>query len=253
MLQEAFDLPSTQILSLYTLASYLATRPQLTVSQERALGASLLICGLKQDNSVGLTARFLGNVLLGKVEMQKGIHAVFKGMPLFWERGYLSRALAVLEGVAASPADVKLSKDSFAFLEDVLQGLSSTSTDSPNSSDSSGEESAGEEERKEEVDEDDQAEREKLSEYDSKFKVMVNELEARGKVDSSNFQNLATDLTQRLLPSLERPDLDQYETLLGGWEVERKQLIQREQETRRMAQEEKQARLAAKAALEQQA
>lgn len=59
----------------------------------------------------------------------------------------------------------------FAFLEDVLQGLSSTSTDAPDSSDSSGDESAGEEERKEEVDEDDQAEREKLSEYDSKFKV----------------------------------------------------------------------------------
>ncbi|XP_051923057.1 28S ribosomal protein S27, mitochondrial [Hippocampus zosterae] len=253
MLQEAFDLPSTQILSLYTLASYLATRPQLTVSQERALGASLLICGLKQDNSVGLTARFLGNILLGKVEMQNGIHAVFKGMPLFWERGYLSRALAVLEGVAASPADVKLSKDSLAFLEDVLQGLSFTSTDSPNSSDSSGEESAGEEESKEEVDEDDQAEREKLYEYDSKFKVMVNQLEAQGKVDSSDFQNLATDLTKRLLPSLERPDLEQYETLLGNWEVERKQLIQREQETRKKAQEEKQARLAAKAALQQQA
>lgn len=33
MHQEAFDLPSTQILSLYALGSYLATRPQLTVSE----------------------------------------------------------------------------------------------------------------------------------------------------------------------------------------------------------------------------
>lgn len=82
---------------------------------------------------------------------------------------------------------------------------------------------------------------------------MVNQLEAQGKVDSSDFQKLATDLTQRLLPSLERPDLDQHETLLGDWEVERKNLIQREQETRRKAQEEKQVRLAAKAALQQQA
>lgn len=41
--------------------------------------------------------------------MLKGIHAVFKAMPLFWGRGYLSRALAIMESAAAS--DVKLSKD----------------------------------------------------------------------------------------------------------------------------------------------
>lgn len=37
MLQEAFDLPSTQILSLYTLGTYLATRPQLTVSEGKII------------------------------------------------------------------------------------------------------------------------------------------------------------------------------------------------------------------------
>lgn len=36
MLQEAFDLPSTQILSLYALGTYLAARPQLTVSESTA-------------------------------------------------------------------------------------------------------------------------------------------------------------------------------------------------------------------------
>lgn len=33
MLQESFDLPSTQILSLYALGTYLASKPQLTVSE----------------------------------------------------------------------------------------------------------------------------------------------------------------------------------------------------------------------------
>lgn len=41
--------------------------------------------------------------------MSEGIHAVFKGMPLYWGRGYLGRALAVMESAAAQ--DVKLPKD----------------------------------------------------------------------------------------------------------------------------------------------
>ncbi|XP_033474628.1 small ribosomal subunit protein mS27 [Epinephelus lanceolatus] len=247
MLQEAFNLPSTQILSLYALGSYLATRPQLTVSEERALGASLLICGLTQDNTIGLSAQLLGNALLGKMEMLKGIHTVFKGMPLFWGHGYLDRALAVMERVAAASGDVKLSKDTLDHMNELLQELSSTSD-----SDSSGEESAGEEDKKEEaVDEDDQAEQAKLPQYVSRFKELSSQLESQGKVDSASFQALVTALAQENLATVEKPDLEQYERRVQAWESEKRQLIQREKEMREKAEQEKLERLAGKAAAQQ--
>nr|XP_019954668.1 PREDICTED: 28S ribosomal protein S27, mitochondrial [Paralichthys olivaceus] len=247
MLQEAFDLPSTQILSLYALGSYVAARPQLTMSEERALGASLLICGLKQDNSVGLSAQLLGNALLGKVEMLRGIHTVFRGMPLFWGRGYLDRALAVMERVAAPSDDIKLSKDMLNYVNDLLQELSSTSD-----SESSGEESGGEEDKKEEaVDEEDLAEQAKLPQYVTRFKELSCQLETQGKVDSASLQELVSALAQQNLAAAEKPDLEQYESRLQTWEAEKRQLIQREKEMREKAKQEKEERLAAKAAAQQ--
>ncbi|XP_071750913.2 small ribosomal subunit protein mS27 [Centroberyx gerrardi] len=249
MLQEAFDLPSTQILSLYTLGNYLATKPQLTVAEERMLGASLLIAGLKQDNTVGLTAQLLGNALLGKVEMLKGIHAVFRGMPLIWSHGYLGRALAVMERVAAAPGDVKLSKDTLDYLNGLLQDLSSAS----DSDSSGGEESAGEEDRKDgdTVDEEDQAEQAKLPHYASRFKELSSQLESHGKVDAASFQALVSALAQQGLAAAEEPDLQQYQSKVRDWEAENRQLIQREKEMRERAEQEKQQRLAAKAAAQQ--
>ncbi|XP_038560026.1 28S ribosomal protein S27, mitochondrial [Micropterus salmoides] len=247
MLQEAFDLPSTQILSLHALGSYIASRPQLALSEERALGASLLICGLKQDSTVGLSAQLLGNALLGKVEMLKGIHAVFKGMPLFWGCGYLDRALAVMERVAAASGDVKLSKYTLDYVNDLLQELCSTSD-----TDSSGEESAGDEDKKEDtVDEDDQAERARLPQYASRFKELSRQLESLGKVDSASFQDLVTTLAQQNLAAAEKPDLEQYESRMQAWEAEKRQLIQREKAMREKAEQEKQERLASKAAAQQ--
>ncbi|XP_068994949.1 small ribosomal subunit protein mS27 [Embiotoca jacksoni] len=247
MLQEAFDLPSTQILSLYALGSYLATRPQLNVSEERVVGASLLISGLKQDNTVGLSAQLLGNSLLGKVEILKGIHAVFKGMPLFWARGYLGRALAVMERAAAAPGDVKLSKDTIDYVNDLLQELSSTSD-----TDSSGEESGDEEGKKEDaLDEEDRDEQAKLPQYVSRFKELSSQLETQGKVDSASFQALVTALAQQNLAAAEKPDLEEYESRVKGWEAENRQLIQREKEMREKAEQDKQERLAARAAAQQ--
>ncbi|KAM8887118.1 small ribosomal subunit protein mS27 [Spinachia spinachia] len=259
MLQEAFDLPSTQIVSLYAMSSYQATRPQLAVSEERALGASLLICGLQQDNTVGLSAQLLGNALLGKVEMLEGIHAVFRGMPLFWGHGYLGRALAVMERAAASSGDVRLTKDALDYMNDLLQELSSTSD-----SDASGAESVGEEEEQEEkeeeeenvkkedqMDEADQAERAKLPQYVTRFKELSSQLESEGKVDSASFQDSVSALAQQNLAAAEKPDLEQYLSRVQAWEADNRQLIAREKEMRKKAEEEKRERLAAKAAAQQ--
>ncbi|RVE68049.1 hypothetical protein OJAV_G00087780 [Oryzias javanicus] len=244
MLQEAFDLRSTQILSLYALSNYLSTKPQLTISEERSLGASLLLCGLKQHSTVGLSAQLLGNALLGKVEFLKGIHAVFKGMPLFWARGYLGRALDVMETAAADAGGVKLSKEALDFVKALLQELSSHTA-------SSGEQLESTDKKEEEVDEDDQAERAKLPNYVSRFEELMSQLESRGKIEPSSFKALATTVSEQQLADAEKPDLEEYLSQVQSWEAERRQLIQREKEMRLKAEQEKQERLAARAAAQQ--
>ncbi|KAK7934240.1 hypothetical protein WMY93_005136 [Mugilogobius chulae] len=242
MIQEAFELPSTQILSLYALGHYLATRPQLTVSGERALGASLFICGLTNNSTIGLSAQFMGNTLLGKVEMQNGIHAVFKGLPLHWAHGYLSRALQVMEKVVSGTVDVSLTKDALDLMDGVLNELSSES-------ESSGEDTEAEEDKKDEtVDEDDEAERAKLPEYVVKFKELRSQLESMDKVETASFQTLVSALAQKELSAAEEPDVERYQQQVQNWEAERVQLIQREKEMREKAEQEKQERLAASAA-----
>ncbi|XP_068422386.1 small ribosomal subunit protein mS27 [Clinocottus analis] len=256
MLQEAFDLPSTRILSLHALASYRATRPQLTVPEERALGASLLVCGLRQDDTVGLGAQLLGNALLGKVEMLEGIHAVFKGMPLFWGRGYLDRALAVMEGVASASGDVKLPKDALDDMNDVLQELSSSSDSDSSGAESTGEEGEEEEEEKKKkedsFDEDNLAEQAKLPQYVSRFKELRSQLESGGKVDPASFQASVAALARQDLAAAEQPDLDQYLIRVQAWQAENRQLIQREKETREKAEQEKEERKERLAAAQQE-
>lgn len=172
MLQESFDLPSTQILALYALGSYLDSKPQLTVSQRataakgvrrlehptgRVAAVTVLIlkrfrcqrsgrwehhcspvdwsrtaalawalscwgtlswvciCVSASTVCVCYTSSSLPwpppphPTCAGKVEMLEGIHTVFRGMPLFWGRGYLGRALDVME--TAASRDVTLSRD----------------------------------------------------------------------------------------------------------------------------------------------
>lgn len=236
MLQEAFDLPSTQILSFYTIAGYLATKPTLTVAEERALGAALLIVGLKHStSSLGVSAMLLGNTFLGAVEMQGGVRAVFRGMPLTWRRGYLGRALEVMEGVASDPGDSKLSEDSLDHLSEVLQDLTSKFSGTA--------EQEGEEEgKKETIDEEDEEERAKLPDYISRFKELRGQLETQGKVEPSSFQALASTLATCSLVAAESADLEDYRGRVRGWEAEKRELVVREKESRERAEQERRER-----------
>ncbi|KAJ8261242.1 hypothetical protein COCON_G00169650 [Conger conger] len=242
MLLEAFELPSTQVLSLYALAKYLETKPELSWQEERSVGAALLIAGLKQDNSSGRSAQLLGCALLGKVEMARGIRAVFQHMPLIWTPGYLNRALAVMENVCSGTPDVKLSKEALDCLEAVLRDLGPVSEVDA----AQGDEDAGGVPDAS-VDEEDQLEREKLPEYAGRFQALRTELQSQGRVDPGGLQALVSALAQAELGAAEEADGELYSRKVQEWEEERLMLVQREQELREKARQEQQARKAAKA------
>ncbi|KAL6458736.1 hypothetical protein MHYP_G00322080 [Metynnis hypsauchen] len=242
MLQEAFDQPTTQILSLHALSKYLAVKPDLSWQEERNMGAALMLAGLKQENSAGLSAQLLGHALIGKVEIARGIHAVFRQMPLIWTPGYLGRSLAVMERVCSDAGDLKLSKEVLDYVQKVLQELSSTPASKTE------EENNTENEAGDSIDEEYELERAKLPQYTAKFKELSEQLQAQGKVDSGSLEALMSRLVQEKLSINEESEVAQYQKRVQEWEAERRQLVQREKEMREKAQQERLARQAARAA-----
>ncbi|KAL1268958.1 hypothetical protein QQF64_031247 [Cirrhinus molitorella] len=182
MLQESFERISTQILSLYALSKYLATKPELSWQEERNMGASLMLAGLKQENSVGFSAQLLGFALIGKVELSRGIHSVFHEMPLIWTSGYLGRALAVMNAVCDF-RDVKLSEEVLDHVEKILQELSLIS-DGQNDTDTT-------------LEEEDELERQKLPEYMNRFKELKERLVSLDKIDARTLESLVSALAQQ--------------------------------------------------------
>ncbi|KAK7136431.1 hypothetical protein R3I94_014923 [Phoxinus phoxinus] len=224
MLQESFQRSSTQILSLYALSKYLATKPELSWQEERIMGASLMLAGLKQENSVGFSAQILGFALIGKVELSAGIHAVFHQMPLIWTSGYLARALAVISSVCCHFTHVQLSEEVLDSVEKILQDLSVIPDGQISAND---------------TEEEDTLERLKLPEYMQRFKELKDRLLAQNQTVPRSLDSLVSDLTRETLAGCEESDLAQYRQTVRDWEAERHQLIQRERETKERNQEER--------------
>ncbi|NWR46079.1 RT27 protein, partial [Regulus satrapa] len=245
MLQESFDELSTQLLSLYVLYQYLATKSEHTWEEERNIGASLLLTGLKQSNTVGFSSQLFGYAFLGKVELTKGLRAVYNLMPLMWTPGYLNRALQVMENVASLLYFQTLTMTNVIVQIDALETILQSALEAKPDPESA--EEANKLEQKSQCAESEETEQSKVPEYYSRFKELYSKLRSLGKVESESLLTLTTQLVKEKLPECEAEDIAKHEQNLKKWEELQAHLIEREREMREQAKQEMEARKLAKA------
>ncbi|XP_061477245.1 small ribosomal subunit protein mS27 isoform X2 [Rhineura floridana] len=240
MIQESFDEVSTQLLSLYAMFKYLTIKSELTWEEEKNLGAALMLTGLKQTNTVGFSSQLYGFALLGKVELHKGLRAVYHKMPLLWTPGYLNRALQVMENVMLLPGEKKLCKEAIDVLAGILQPIPVAEVS---------QESAKDAEETPKQTQSEEAEISRLPEYLNRFRELNSKLQSLGKVESAGLLMLTTQLVEEKQPAFEVEDLAKHKQKLKEWEQERALLAERERQYREKARQELDARKAAKASL----
>ncbi|XP_010180519.1 PREDICTED: 28S ribosomal protein S27, mitochondrial-like, partial [Mesitornis unicolor] len=176
-----------------------------------------------------------------KVELSKGLRAVYNLMPLMWTPGYLNRALQVMENVASLPGDSKICKEAIDALETVLRSVLEAKP-SPELA-----EEVKEVEQKSQCAESEETEQSKAPEYYTRFKELYSKLRSLGKVESESLLNLTTQLVKEKLPAYEVEDIAKHEEKLKEWEQEQAALTARERELREKAKQEMEARKLAKA------
>ncbi|KAM5194062.1 small ribosomal subunit protein mS27 [Mantella aurantiaca] len=243
MLQESFDTVSTQLLSLYALHKYLSGNPQLTWVLEKNIGASLLLAGMRQENTVGYSSQLYGNTLLGKVELSQGLRAVYTQMPLLWKSGYFQKALDVMDKVSQVPGEIKITKDAIDILNSALDSaILSEKEKVPSENAEVSEDPSMFPEDSEKI------EAELLPEYLTRFQELHGKLESLGKIETTDLLNLTTRLVLEKLPECEKSDIEKYEAELKGWQNDQAELIARERELREKAKMELEAKKAARSA-----
>uniref|UniRef100_A0A8C5LH80 Small ribosomal subunit protein mS27 n=1 Tax=Leptobrachium leishanense TaxID=445787 RepID=A0A8C5LH80_9ANUR len=243
MLQEGLDEGSTQLLSLYALHKYLSGNPDFGWEQERNLGASLLLAGLNQENTVGFSSQIYGYALLGKVELDHGLRAVYHQMPLMWTPGYFGRALNVMEKVLKMSGGIKISKEAIIVLKNALDSALSKQAEKTQSEPAETSENKNEDSEETEAD--------LLPEYIARLQELNTKLESLGLIEADGLMSLTTQLVQEELPECEKRDIEKYEEHLKDWQQEREELSAREKVMREKARQEYEARQAAKKAEEQ--